>query len=329
MPLKEKFFAASPFFAMVVLCSLGATVDLRVYSADVAVDTKKAKVKMEAGEMLLFNGNPRAAEELFESAVQYDPNLIRAHVDLASVYSRLKEKRLAEREFDAVLKLNPHDRDLLMHIGQTMEQDGNYAEAVAAYRQAMTLGKYSETAESSLAFALLAKGDYKASHEQLNGLVARFPNNHNYALAQVIASFKGGNGKVALEEVESVLSKNPALPNAQNMKAEILYSQGQKQEAISQYEHLMKEHADFFQAYLSLGNLYLQEGQFTEAKEIFEKVPPPGDNDKNVLYGLALAQEKCGNKEAAIKTYERALKREPDKQQAMVIQNHLEELAHQ
>ncbi len=328
MPLIEKLFAV-PIFAMVVLCSFSATVNLRVYGADVAVDTKKAKVKLEAGEMLLFNGNPRGAEELFESAVQYNPNSIQAHVDLATVYSRLKEKRLAEREFDAVLKLNPHDRDLLMRIGQTMEQDGNYAEAVAAYRQAITLGKYSETAASSLAFALLAKGDYKASHEQLDDLVARFPKNNTYALAQVIASFKGGNSKVALQEVENVLRTNPDLPNAQNMKAEILYAQGQKQEAISQYEHLIKEHADFFQAYLSLGNLYLQEGQFEQAKAIFEQVPQPGDNDKNVLYGLALAQEKCGNKEAAIKTYERALKKEPDKKQATLIQNHLEELAHQ
>jgi tetratricopeptide (TPR) repeat protein len=328
LPLIEKLFAV-PIFAMVVLCSFSATVNLRVYGADVAVDTKKAKVKLEAGEMLLFNGNPRGAEELFESAVQYNPNSIQAHVDLATVYSRLKEKRLAEREFDAVLKLNPHDRDLLMRIGQTMEQDGNYAEAVAAYRQAITLGKYSETAASSLAFALLAKGDYKASHEQLDDLVARFPKNNTYALAQVIASFKGGNSKVALQEVENVLRTNPDLPNAQNMKAEILYAQGQKQEAISQYEHLIKEHADFFQAYLSLGNLYLQEGQFEQAKAIFEQVPQPGDNDKNVLYGLALAQEKCGNKEAAIKTYERALKKEPDKKQATLIQNHLEELAHQ
>jgi tetratricopeptide (TPR) repeat protein len=200
---------------------------------------------------------------------------------------------------------------------------------VAAYRQAITLGKYSETAASSLAFALLAKGDYKASHDQLDDLVARFPKNNTYALAQVIASFKGGNSKVALQEVENVLRTNPDLPNAQNMKAEILYAQGQKQEAISQYEHLIKEHADFFQAYLSLGNLYLQEGQFEQAKAILEQVPQPGDNDKNVLYGLALAQEKCGNKEAAIKTYERALKKEPDKQQATLIQNHLEELAHQ
>ncbi len=79
---------------MVVLCSFSATVNLRVYGADVAVDTKKAKVKLEAGEMLLFNGNPRGAEELFESAVQDNPNSIQAHVDLATVYSRLKEKSM-------------------------------------------------------------------------------------------------------------------------------------------------------------------------------------------------------------------------------------------
>ena len=72
------------------------------------------------------------------------------------------------------------------------------------------------------------------------------------------------------------------------------------------------------QAMLVAGHRAIGLGRYSSAVEIFEKLSKKNPNDKAVLMGLAVAQQKSGLTESAISTYEKLLRKYPKNKNALV-----------
>ena len=70
--------------------------------------------------------------------------------------------------------------------------------------------------------------------------------------------------------------------------------------------------ADSHQAMLVAANRALSLGRYSSALELFEKLYEKNKRDRNVLMGLAVAQQNSGFRESAITTYEELLEIDPD-----------------
>jgi tetratricopeptide (TPR) repeat protein len=101
---------------------------------------------------------------------------------------------------------------------------------------------------------------------------------------------------------------------------------GEKEKAIADYKRAIEEDDHFAQSYLSLGNLYLEDGNFQASKDIFFKAAKKTHSNKDILYGLAFSLEQTGELSQALTTYGQALKLEHDPEKAATIKTHMAEL---
>jgi hypothetical protein len=74
-----------------------------------AVDagSKSAEVRTQLARLRLQQGQVTAAMELYKESIQMDPYFTPAYLDLAQVYSMLKDRKNALEILDAVLKIDP------------------------------------------------------------------------------------------------------------------------------------------------------------------------------------------------------------------------------
>jgi tetratricopeptide (TPR) repeat protein len=94
-------------------------------------------------------------------------------------------------------------------------------------------------------------------------------------------------------------------------RAEKLRSQGKFDEAIVVMKDFVGSAAAAEQkvaAYVQIGNLYFAKGDFKESLAAYQEAEKLGGNTQFVVMsGAALAAERAGNKEVAIKYYEKAI----------------------
>ncbi len=69
--------------------------------------SKSAEVRTQLARLRLQQGQVTAAMELYKESIQMDPYFTPAYLDLAQVYSMLKDRKSALEILDAVLKIDP------------------------------------------------------------------------------------------------------------------------------------------------------------------------------------------------------------------------------
>jgi Tfp pilus assembly protein PilF len=69
--------------------------------------SKSAEVRTQLGRLRMKEGQVTAAMELYKESIQMDPYFAPAYLDLAQIYSMLKDRQNALETLDAVLKIDP------------------------------------------------------------------------------------------------------------------------------------------------------------------------------------------------------------------------------
>jgi tetratricopeptide (TPR) repeat protein len=86
-------------------------------------------------------GRPEEALPLSEKAIQIDPDVERAHVDLAILYSNNGRREDAVREFKAAIKLKPNDADTHWRLARLYQAMGRKEEAKIEFEKTSNLHK--------------------------------------------------------------------------------------------------------------------------------------------------------------------------------------------
>ena len=98
------------------------------------------------------------AIEFYKKALELNPNLNGAHLELGYVYYRKRLYDLEAREYEAVLETNPDNTDALTSLATNLETKGLYAEAIQKYEHALALDPEDAETMSELGLAYLAVG---------------------------------------------------------------------------------------------------------------------------------------------------------------------------
>lgn len=120
---------------------------------------------LELGKLYLRRGDFLEAVQSFESAVAFHPRWPITRAWLGIALKELGNLRLAEYEFNEILKINPESFQGLIHLAELKIQDGNFDEA-ERYLQRIE-GKYPENARVSICrgWIALKKGDPREAIE--------------------------------------------------------------------------------------------------------------------------------------------------------------------
>jgi Tfp pilus assembly protein PilF len=84
-------------------------------------------------------GDLQTAQEHYENAIDIDPGLISAHVNLAMILAKKKEWEKAEKHFRRVSRARPRDAEIFYNLGVALAEQDKWQEASNQFRQALKI----------------------------------------------------------------------------------------------------------------------------------------------------------------------------------------------
>ena len=126
-------------------------------------------------------GQLPAAVDLQLKALELDPKLTQAHVNLISLYGRLGDPGKAEEHYRAAIALNPNAHEAYYSFGVLCYESKRRAEARAAFAQALAINPGYAEAHNNLGTLLEEEGKLTDVAEHFRKAVATQP---SFALAR-------------------------------------------------------------------------------------------------------------------------------------------------
>jgi Flp pilus assembly protein TadD len=216
-----------------------------------------------SGQCLMKLGNANGAEQAFLFVVHEDPNHVDAHRGLAAIYYDQNALGLAIQHLDQVARLDPHDGRPHRLQGLIYKDLDQNAEAVTAYREALTRDLTEPVAEEvreELAECLLKQGDFEA----------------------------------ALRTLDECEPPQPRVGPLLALRAEALWGQGKAAATRELLDRALSEHPRCVELLRLRAKVHLAAEEFAQAAALLERVVALERHDHASRYELAKAYEGLG-----------------------------------
>jgi FkbM family methyltransferase len=117
----------------------------------VELQPTEARFQNTLATTLWMNGMAADAVDTLKRAIQINPDLFEAHLNLGEIYEQAKEHALAFSCFQQALRIKPHSPEVLVKMGRIHAKHGSAAQASTLFRQALAINPANETARKGLA----------------------------------------------------------------------------------------------------------------------------------------------------------------------------------
>jgi predicted O-linked N-acetylglucosamine transferase (SPINDLY family) len=241
------------------------------------------------GEWTLLRGDPEAAAELLERAVEVNPRSARAHASLGRALRGLQRPEEALSHLGRALVFQPDDAEAMVNRGIVLRELGRAEEALACLDRALALQPGQPEALLNRSAALL---DLKRPAE-------------------------------ALASCDLALVAQPDLPGAHLNRGNALMDLGQPEEALADYERALAMQPDRVEPLLNQGNALLKLGRAEQALGRYDRLLALRPECADAHYDRGNALKTLNRNEEALAAYGLALAVQPGRTDALVNSAHL------
>jgi Tfp pilus assembly protein PilF len=130
---------------------------------------------LRRGIDLAEDGQLQAAAQEHEKALDADPTLVQAHIDLIKIYGLLNQPDQAESHYRAALALNPNLAELHYNYGVLLTGRARYTEAAESFRRALDLNPSLAEAHNNYAFLLMMSGHLEEAAQEYRAAISNKP----------------------------------------------------------------------------------------------------------------------------------------------------------
>ena len=176
-------------------------------------------------------------EIALRGALAIDPQNIRIHKSLAQVYLRANRLSDAQKTYQFILNLAPHDSEAHFFLGNIYDEQGKRDEAIKEFKAALEFNSEYPDALNSLGYLYAEESiNLEEAEEMIKKALTYEPNNGAYIDSLGWVYFKQGRYEEAIRELEQAVGvlSDPVI-----------------------YEHL--------------GDAYFKQGNLIEARENWQK----------------------------------------------------------
>lgn len=237
------------------------------------------------GTSFATSGAPEQAIELFQSAATRDPKFFQAQFNLGLAMLNLKRPQEAVRPLEASLHLVPESKQANAALALTYVMQGKFKEAVVPL----------ETAREA------------------------DPHDRKTAGLLSVAYFRSGAAARAIAILRESLEQSKDDPKFYFLLVDCLNATEQQQEALTVASDAVERFPGLAQAWLAKAQQLARLGKYHEAGPLFAKAAQLAPEQVEALLGLAEAQQKDGDYQAALETYQRAAAKDGDVTAALGI----------
>ncbi len=235
---------------------------------------------LRLGNLLLRQGRPAEAQEVYSELTRSNPRSEDAFVGLALAHiAQLPDLQALRTEWAtqalrSALRLNPNSTAALAAQGDLMTALQRPAEAATAYSTALasrTAGSGDDTAlRLRLANALAAAGRWEPALQEFQRIAIANPSDLGLQMALGNAYRASGRSQQALAQYRRINQLDPAYPFAYIKQGELLDELGQPDQALAAYQAAVAAAADHADAVFTLAAAYRKRGLTAEAIAAYE-----------------------------------------------------------
>jgi len=296
------------FLTMVMLAAPGLGVQADVSKA------QEIQAHLQKAQEALQSSDFAAAEREFEAVVTLDPDDLDARANMGVMRFFQNDWAGAGAQFRKVLEVQPKMWKVQASLGMCEARLGHVAEARRLLEAALphlANGPFETQAGLDLAQIDYQVGDLDGAVEVVRLLLRNNPTNVDvlYTTARVYAD-------LANRSRDALLLTAPESGRTHQLIAEVLINRGDSHAAVRQYRKALEVDPKLRGVHYELGEAMLQGSRDASALEAAEKevraalTENPGD--ANAEYWLGIIYSLRGDYQTAIELYSRALQLSPD-----------------
>lgn len=199
---------------------------------------------LERGIELQQAGRTQDAIAAHERALQLDPKLVRAHINLITLYGETGDFQKAEEHYQAAVKLNPHQfPDAYYDHGVLLMKEGKLADAEAAFRKALEINPNYADAHNNLGFLLERQGKIADAVEQYRAAAEEEPDfrRAHFNLGRILVA--QGHYQQGIEELRQTLTSTDENTPSYLYALGAAYGRSGDQQDALHYLHQAREQA--------------------------------------------------------------------------------------
>lgn len=230
---------------------------LKALERSLALERREPKAYLLAGMNWVVLDRLDLARPFFEEAARLAPQDEAARYHLGRYYYTAQFFALAEREFRAVVHLNPDLVKGYDNLGLALEAESKDEEAVAAYRRAIELAEQQKL-QTEWPYLNLAK----------------------FLLAK-------GRSAESLELARRAGEMNPQSAEVLYVQGKALQKLGREDEALRVLERSVAMDAKFSESHYLLGRIYLKQGRKSEGQSAMETFQALKEQERKKSAGMS------------------------------------------
>src|SRR5437763_7034371 len=145
--------------------------------AEVHALNRSATYQVQYGAELEKQGKLEESAAAHEKALEIDPQLVQAHVNLVELYGRLGQFEKADEHYRAAARLDPSSSENYYNYGVLLLGAERYQQAESAFRKTMEINPFHSGAHNNLGFLLERQGRLLEAEAEYRKAIENKPNN--------------------------------------------------------------------------------------------------------------------------------------------------------
>jgi len=230
---------------------------------------------------------------------------------LGHAYLGIANYEKAAQYFDRVLKSTPSNYQAIDGLGCALYLSGNYPEAVQKFSQAISLREDYALGHLHLSRVFDEMGDTERGSQHLRLAIQYDPECLNPQKEALDRLLKASRYELVEAQSLKILAINPQDADVRVSLARAFKEQQRLDEAIDLVTTVIQEDPKNAVARIVAGQIFLLQGRFVEADEMFREADQYSDGDPGLFYYWGKALSLLGLQELALEKYEKATEIDP------------------
>lgn len=274
-----------------------------------------AKIMVLRGDAHLELNELAKAEQAYRDASRYDPIATSPLLGLINVLLRKSEFDAVDGLLQQAMDLGPEDPAVWHTKGAIAHALARFEEAIAAYRQSLTLQPDSYKVQVAMASTYMDMGKYDLALEVLNQIAEPQVPDPQVAYLRSVSYARLGQAEASREamlEADGIMAKLPSELKQAHLETLLLaglidYSLNRMDEAYSNLELYVRRDPGNPGARKLLGSILFKRGQYDRVIQMLKPALSQIPNDYRLLTMLGTAYSKKGRHLRAIELLDRAV----------------------
>jgi tetratricopeptide (TPR) repeat protein len=151
-----------------------------------------ATYQVQYGAELERQGKLEESAAAHEKALEIDPNLVQAHINLIQLYGRLGQFEKAEEHYRASIRIDPGSAESYYNYGVLLLSAEKYSQAEEAFRKTIEINPFHAGAHNNLGYLLERRSNFPEAEAEYRKAIENKPSDReaHFNLGRILVNQK-------------------------------------------------------------------------------------------------------------------------------------------